>query len=125
VPDPTASNGFCAWMGGEHFEWATQWPIVPSLFEPGAQYDFFAVIKVKKLGAEDGAFTAGVYDTVRSKGWGQGGMAAAEVEDGKWYTVKIGTCLPEQGIYLWAAPPKNPQNIASICVDKFFGVKVK
>ena len=125
IADPTAANGFCGWITGGSTEWAIQWPSVPSLFEKGATYDFYAVMKVKKLGNEGGAVSAGIYDTVRGKGWGQGGLSAADMEDGKWYTVKIGTCVPEAGIYLWAAPTNNPKNVAEMRVDRFFAVKGK
>jgi hypothetical protein len=125
ILDPTASSGFSGWMGGNHHEWAIQWSFVPGMFDKGATYDFYAVVRIKKLGNDGGAFTAGVYDTVRGKGWGGGAMNAADMEDGKWYTVKIGTCVPEAGMYLWAAPTNNPKNVAEVCVDHFYGVKVK
>ncbi|NOZ23388.1 MAG: DUF4838 domain-containing protein [Planctomycetes bacterium] len=123
VADPTAVDGKCVSMGGFHHEWATQWRWNADSFDPGEEYDVFAIMKVRKKGDEGLAFTAGVYDAVNKKGIGSIRRAASEVEHDKWMKVKLATCIPKNGMYVWAAPPKNPDNVAEVRVDRFVAVR--
>lgn len=121
--DPDAADGKCATMGGFHREWAVQWRWDAESFDPGEEYDVFVWVKVKKKGEAGLAFSSGVYDTVSKKGMGSVQRQAAEVENGKWMKVKIATEIPSNGMYVWAAPPENPNNIQEVLVDRFVVVR--
>ncbi|MEW6359578.1 MAG: DUF4838 domain-containing protein [Planctomycetota bacterium] len=123
VTDADAADGRCVAMGGFHFEWAAQWRWDTDAFDPGEEYDVFAIVKILKKGDEGLAFTAGVYDTVNKKGVGAIQRDAKEVEHDKWMKVPIATGIPANGMYCWAAPPKNPDNVAEVRVDRFVAVR--
>ncbi|MBN2450749.1 MAG: DUF4838 domain-containing protein [Lentisphaeria bacterium] len=103
APDPEAEDGSAAKLFGSHYEWCVQWRVDPALFEPGASYTVRMRVKVEKSGVPGKAFWAGVYDTVRRKGFGQIDPDVADVEEGyRWYDVA--TWTPEAGQYIWIGP---------------------
>jgi len=123
VPDDGAVDGSCVKMGGFHREWAVHWRWNAEAFDPGEGYDVYVVIKAKKKGDAGLAFTAGVYDTVNKKSMGSIQRQASEIESDKWLKIKIATCVPANGMYAWAAPPENPDNIDAVFVDRFVVVR--
>jgi hypothetical protein len=103
VADPEADDGAAARLYGTHFEWCTQWFVDPGWFTPGAQYTVRMRIKVEKSGTPGKAFWAGVYDTLRRRGFGQIEPLVDQVADGyQWYDVA--TWTPEAGQYIWIGP---------------------
>jgi hypothetical protein len=117
--DPTATNGFAAWMGGHHFEWAVQWPYAAARFQPGQAYDVFARVKVSPAeGKTTGeAFTAGVWDTGQATSRAARSVALAEIKPNTWQVWKIGTLQPADGQYVWLAPTRQLGNIKAMWVD--------
>jgi len=104
VTDPLAEDGTALKLFNTHYEWCTQWRVDPSWFEPGTTYRVRMRIRVEKTGQGDGeAFWAGVYDTVRKKGYGQIQPKVSETGDGyQWYDVA--TWQPEANQYIWIGP---------------------
>ncbi len=130
VADPQADDGFAVKLFNTHYEWCLQWPVAPSLFEPGAKYRVRMRIRVEKGGREGEAFWAGVYDSVRRKGWGSIAVKTSQVKPGyQWYNVA--TWTPEAGQYIWTGPGRFDKKgggrsaVRAVYVDKYEVVRVK
>jgi len=103
VADPEAEDGRAAKFFGTHFEWCMHWYVDPAWFDPGVPYRLRMRIKVEKSGTPGKAFWAGVYDSLRRRGFGQVEPTVDKVADGyQWYDVA--TWVPETGQYIWAGP---------------------
>lgn len=103
VADPEAEDGAAAKLFGTHFEWCVQWRVDPAWFTPGARYAVRMRIRVEKSGIPGKAFWAGVYDTLRRRGFGQIEPRVDQVADGyQWYEIAVWT--PEAGQYVWIGP---------------------
>ena len=50
-------------------------------------------------------------------------MVNISVKDDKYHTFKVATCALHSRMYLWVAPPKNPENVKAVWVDRFWLVK--
>ncbi len=90
-----------------------------------ATYDVYASIRVEKTGNEGLAFSAGIYDTKNRTDLGQVSPPCAEIEDDQYHVYKLGSTKLHGDVYLWAAPPGNPDNVQSVWVDRFWLVKAK
>ncbi|NLC57941.1 MAG: DUF4838 domain-containing protein [Armatimonadetes bacterium] len=122
--DPTAADGFAAWMGGNHNEWAIQWPIDHSRLEEGATYEVSAVVRFETKGTSGGAITYGVYGVDTRATLCNGGVSAADARD-EWQTVVLGRLKPTGNQYVWLAPTNNAGNIGAVYVDKLILRKVE
>ncbi|MBI3921687.1 MAG: DUF4838 domain-containing protein [Armatimonadetes bacterium] len=116
--DSTASDGFVGWMGGNHIEWAIQWPIDPSRLQANATYEISAVVRFDVKGREGGACTFGVYDVDKGSGPCGGSLGAADAKT-TWQTITVGRLKPEGNQYVWIAPTGNASNVGAVYVDKF------
>ncbi len=122
VEDDEASDGAAVMMPGDHRQWATQqWLRVP----PGtkaadAEWTCYAVIRCETTGAEGQAFSFGLYDTINKKGIGGGSVGVDEIEDADYHVYEMVTSTLAEGMYLWIAPPENPENVKAVWVDRIF-----
>lgn len=121
--DPSASDKVAVRMPGDHYEWAVQKPLGGSLPEPGAKYAVYVSLRVEKLGDNGLGFTAGIYDAENRKSLGQVTLQAADIKDDKYHTYKLGHVELHDRVFLWAAPPRNPENVKAVWVDRFWLVK--
>jgi len=123
VADPEADDGFAMKLFNTHYEWCANWRFDLTQFAPGAQYKVRMRIRVDKTDRDGNAFWAGVYDTVKKKGFGQLQPQTSQVKDGyQWYDVA--TWTPEAGQYLWVGPGVFSKDggqsaINALYVDKF------
>jgi len=116
--DPTASNGFAAWMGGNHKEWAVQWRLREGRIEAGREYEVLARVKVQPAQGKSGpAFSAGVYDTVHKRAAASVTVGLEKVKPGQWQVWRIGQVKLAEGMYVWLAPPSAVGNIENMWVD--------
>lgn len=123
--DDLASDKVAVWMPGTHFEWAVQDTLGGYALDPEATYSVYVSVRVEKTGEAGGAFTAGIYDTKAKKGLGQIGTQCKDITEPGYVTYKIATTKLNEDCYLWAAPPKNPDNVKAVWVDRFWLVKEK
>jgi hypothetical protein len=123
--DETASDKTAARMPGNHYEWAVHQSLLGKALASDATYDVYAAIRVEKTGNVGQAFSAGIYDAKNRKGLGQVNSACAEIADGQYHVYKLGSTKLHGDVYLWAAPPRNPDNVKSVWVDRFWLVKQK
>lgn len=121
--DAQASDKVASWMPGTHYEWATQQLLSVADLDPEATYGVYAAIRCEKIGEEGLGFTAGIYDVKNTKGLGQIGRECKDLTSDKYEVYKIGSTKLHDQVYLWAAPPKNPENMKAVWVDRFWLVK--
>lgn len=129
VADPDAEDGAAAKLFGTHYEWCLQWYVDPAWFTPGAQYKLRMRVRVEKSGTPGKAFWAGVYDTLRRRGFGQIEPQVAQVAEGyQWYDVA--TWTPAAGQYVWAGPGQYDKKngavsaVTSVSIDRIELVRV-
>lgn len=123
--DESASDKTAARMPGNHHEWAVQQVLLGKPLAPDAMYDVFVAVRVEKTGNAGPAFSAGIYDAKNRVGLGHLGRTCAEIADNQYHVYKLGRTKLHGDVYLWAAPPKNPDNVKNVWVDRFWLVKVK
>ena len=121
-PDTKASDGAAAWMPGDHHEWATQCETSEAGLGglPGRPYTSYAVIRCEATGREGSAFCFGLYDVATRTIVARKFVSAAEVADDEFHVYPIGTFRMHTAMYLWVAPARNMENVASVSVDRFF-----
>ena len=123
--DPKASDGVAAWMPGTHHEWAYQQALgiagVPT--KPGPLYTVYADIRCELSGHEGLAFSYGLYDVRNRVEVTSHGVTCAEITSPDYTTYKIGTFPLHTGMYLWVAPPANPDNVKAVWVDRVWLVR--
>jgi len=121
--DDLASDGVACWMPGTHYEWATQQRLSVAELDPDAVYEVYAAIRVEKSGEEGLAFSAGIYDTLNRKSLGQISRQCQEITSDKYEVYLLGRTKLHEQCYLWVAPPRNPDNVKAVWVDRFWLVK--
>ena len=121
--DDLASDKVGARMVGSTLEWATQQVLTGKPWDPEAKYSVYIAVRVEKTGDAGGAFTAGIYDTKNRIFMDNISIACADIPDAQYHVYKVGTAKLHGDIYLWAAPPKNPDNVKYVWVDRFWVVR--
>ncbi|MCD6362360.1 MAG: DUF4838 domain-containing protein, partial [Armatimonadetes bacterium] len=121
--DDLASDKVAARMGGEHREWAVQQPTGLAGVQPDATYTVYASIRCQKKGDEGPAFSFGVYDVANRKSVGHGERSCAEIQDDQYHTIEIVTAKLHDQMYIWVAPPQNPDNVEAVWVDRIWLVR--
>ena len=123
--DPGASDGVGAWMPGTHHEWAYQQPLsiagIPA--EPGPEYAVYVAVRCEAKGKDGLAFSFGLYDAKNRVFSRSHQVMCADVESDGYVTHEVGTFPLHAGMYLWVAPPANPDNVEAVWVDRFWVVR--
>ncbi len=125
TPDPAASDYVAVRMPGDHQHWAVQKALALRGIgrEPKATYRCYAVIKCEATGTEGLAFSYGLYDVANRKDVGGGRVEAKDVADADYHVYEVATAALHARMYLWVAPPGNPENVQAVWVDRFFLVR--
>lgn len=121
--DELASDKVAARMPGNHHEWAVQQHLQGKPLAPDAAYDVYASIRVETNGTQGQAFSAGIYDMTNRNGLGQLQRTCGEIANDQYYTYRLGTTKLHGDVYLWVAPPGNPDNVQHVWVDRFWLVR--
>ena len=123
-PDARASDGMAAWMPGTHREWALALRFADSLaLLQGEEWTAYLVLRVDRKAATGLAFSSGIYDPKSKLDIARLSRQAAEITDGEYHTYKLGDFKPTPDVYLWVAPPENPDSITGIRVDRIFLIR--
>jgi hypothetical protein len=123
--DELASDKTAARMPGTHHEWAAQQSLLGKPLDANASYAVYAAVRVEKSGDQGNAFSAGIYDTKNQVSLGQTYVACESIADDQYHVYKLGTTKLHGDVYLWVAPPSNPDNVKAVWVDRFWLVKEK
>jgi hypothetical protein len=131
VEDPLASNGKAARESGESEHWMLQSDINTDPERLAAKkWRAYAVIRVEvKAGVtlddktlDAPAFTVGIYNEAKATALLSTTKNLRGLEDGKYHLVDLGEVQPENGSYIYVAPPKR-DDIANIFTDRLLLVR--
>lgn len=122
--DGLASDGVAVRMPGDTAEWATQQPLDVGGLDPQSDYTCYASVRCEKAGEEGEAFSAGLHDDAGGPSQAIS-VAARDVADDQYHTYRLATGKLGPRMFLWVAPPGNPQSVKAVWVDRFWLVKQK
>jgi hypothetical protein len=113
-----------AWMPGTHREWALGLRFADSLaLLQDEEWTAYVVLRVDRKAATGLAFSSGIYDPKSKLDIARLSRQAAEITDGEYHTYKLGDFKPTPDVYLWVAPPENPDSITGVWVDRVFLIR--
>jgi len=121
--DDLASDKVAAWMPGSHHEWAAQQLLAVADLDPEATYGVYVAVRCEKVGEAGLGFTAGIYDVKNKRGLGQISHDCKDITSDQYEVYKIASTKLHDQVYVWAAPPKNAENMKAVWVDRFWLVK--
>ena len=122
VRDAAASDGYAARMPGSHFEWAVQEPLSDDLVA-GNPWRVFVVLRCEAKAADGLAATVGVYDERTRAGLVVKELQVADVVGAQYRTIDLGPVKVHGGAYVWVAPPKRPDAVTAVYVDRIYLVR--
>lgn len=125
IPDKTASDGVAARMPGTHHNWAVQKHFRFTPIDQSSLYRVFVTVKCETTGSEGNAFTCGIWNTKKKKGYGDKTVTIAEIEDSNYHDYELGTFPISADDYLWIAPAENPKNSKAVWVDRIYLIKAE
>jgi len=121
--DELASDKVAARMPGDHFEWAVQQVLAVADLDPAATYGVYVAVRCEIMGEQGPAFSAGIYDVQNKQSLGHISRQCTDVPGDRYEVYKIGSSKLHEQVYLWVAPPKNPENVKAVWVDRFWLVR--
>jgi hypothetical protein len=121
--DPAASDGKAARMPGSHYEWATSWPVSDDMAF-GNPWHCYIVVRCEAKAAKGPAMTMGIYDSNAKRGVAHRSLKLEELAKQPGYqTIDLGVHALHSGMYFWVAPPKRPDDVTAVWVDRMFLVR--
>lgn len=121
--DPQASDGKAVRMPGSHFEWATSWPVSDDV-AIGNPWHCYLVARCDAKAAKGPAMTMGIYDSQAKRGVVHRAAKIEELAGKPGYQVfDLGMHKLASGMYFWVAPPKRPDDVTAVWVDRIFLVR--
>lgn len=121
--DPAASDGKAARMPGSHYEWATSWPVSDDVTF-GNPWHCYVVVRCEAKAAKGPAMTLGIYDSNAKRGVAHRSLKLEELAKQPGYqTIDLGVHALDSGMYFWVAPPKRPDDVTAVWVDRMFLVR--
>ena len=124
VDDPKASDGKAARMPGSHFEWAVQCPISADMAD-GNAWRVHVAARCDAKATDGVAMSMGVYDSTAKKGIAHRRVKIEEAAGADYRIFDLGAHKLHAGIYIWVAPPKTPDKVPAVFVDRIFLVREK
>ncbi|MDR2757004.1 MAG: DUF4838 domain-containing protein, partial [Planctomycetaceae bacterium] len=132
VDDEKASNGRAVKMPGNHFEWATSYIFDDSLLDlkplktsttEQSTYRLYAAVRCDAKTTEGVAMTLGVYNIKEKKGIVTKSIPVSEISGTEYHWVDAGSIALKPGHYLWFAPPKRPDEVDAVYIDRIVVVR--
>ncbi|MDR3199766.1 MAG: DUF4838 domain-containing protein, partial [Planctomycetaceae bacterium] len=132
VDDPKASNGHVIKMPGNNFGWATFYnfdgllldlkPLkTPTTEQP--TYRLYAAVRCDAKTTEGTAMTLGVYDYKEKRGIVSKSVPVSEISGAEYHWVDMGTIALKPGHNFWFAPPKRPDKVDAVYIDRIVVVR--
>ncbi len=121
--DPQASDGKAARMPGSHYEWATSWPVSDDVTY-GNPWHCYLVARCEAKTDKGPAMTMGIYDSQAKRGVMHRAVKLEELAGKAGYQVfDLGVHTLHGGMYFWVAPPRRPDDVTAVWVDRVFLVR--
>jgi hypothetical protein len=134
IDDEKSSNGRAVKMPGNHFEWATSYNFDDSLLDlkptktststtEQPTYRLYAAVRCDAKTTEGTAMTLGVYDYKEKKGIVSKSIHVSEISGTEYHWVDVGSIALKPGYNFWFAPPKRPNEIVAVYIDRIIVVR--
>jgi hypothetical protein len=136
IDDEKASNGQAVKMPGNHFEWATSYNFDDLLLdltsaktsaktsaEGEPKYRLYAAVRCDAKTTEGIAMTLGVYDYKEKKGIVSKSIPVSEISGAEYHWVDAGTIALKPKHNFWFAPPKRPDEVDAVYIDRIVVVR--
>ncbi|MCX7047695.1 MAG: DUF4838 domain-containing protein, partial [Candidatus Sumerlaeota bacterium] len=131
APDAAASNGKAAHMPATHNQWAIQWPFSDDQSD-GSRWRCYIAARcdaktstASAQAAKTAAMAIGIYDGKARKSLAGQELKIEDLAGPNYRLFDLGAHDLRRGVYLWAAPRENPQNVSAVWVDRMFIVREK
>ncbi len=122
--DSNASDGKAARMPGDHFEWAVQYRLSDDL-KRGNPWRCYAVARCEAKAGSGAAMTMGLYDSVAKKSVTHRAITVEQSAGDTYRVFDLGSYDLHGGMYFWVAPPKRPDEVNAVYVDRIFLIREK
>ncbi|MDO4574995.1 MAG: DUF4838 domain-containing protein [Planctomycetia bacterium] len=120
IDDPAASEGRAVKMPGNHFEWATSFSFPKGINAKIRKWHVWAVVRCDATATEGTAMTLGIYDWEAKKSVAHKVLNVDAIRGSAYRTIDLGTHELTGTMYLWFAPPKRPDDVQAVYVDRAF-----
>jgi len=124
VDDSNASDGKAARMPGDHFEWAVQYRLSDDL-KRGNPWRCYVVARCEAKAGSGAAMTMGLYDSEARKSVAHRAITVEQSVGDTYRVFDLGSYDLHGGMYLWVAPPKRPDEVTAVYVDRIFLIREK
>jgi hypothetical protein len=122
VRDAAAADGYAARMPGSHQEWAVQQPLSDDLVA-GNPWRVVVVVRCETQATAGLAMTLGVYDERTRAGLVVKEVQIPEVRGDAYRAIDLGPVTVHGGAYVWVAPPRRPDEVTAVYVDRVYLVR--
>ncbi len=124
VPDPAASDQMAVRMPGSHHEWAVSRPLSP-VFAQDGKWRALVVTSSEATATTAPAMTMGIYDSKNRKAVTQKSVSLEESNGAEYQQFDLGSHELDSNMYIWVAPPKRPDDVQAVFVDRIYLVRDK
>lgn len=136
VSDPNASNGKSIKMPGEINEWATSWNVTQYInnLEPiqkqettanNPQFHVYGYVRCESSVDHGIAMTAGVYDRETKTSLSYKEVMVSDIKGPQFKLLDLGVITLPETSYIWFAPPKRPNEVDSVYIDRIIIIREK
>ncbi|MDO4571341.1 MAG: DUF4838 domain-containing protein [Planctomycetia bacterium] len=120
VDDPAASDGRAIRMPGWHFEWAAAQSFPAAIGEKIQNWHVYGAVRCDAKTDEGVGMTCGIYDWAAEKSIVHKTLPVSQIKGEKYVLIDFGTVPLSGTMYIWFAPPKRPDEVQNVYVDRFF-----
>ncbi|MCF0234063.1 MAG: DUF4838 domain-containing protein [Thermoguttaceae bacterium] len=129
--DEAASNKRAVRMPGDHLEWALNWRVPKNISQlksasgnaDSKTYRVYAFVRCEATAADGSAMTAGIYDESTKKSVAHKDLSVVEINGPEYKRVDFGAVELSSSQYVWFAPPKRPDDVQNVFVDRIVVVR--
>ena len=114
-------------MPGNHFEWAVSWSFgdylsklksTGELNEEQPIYHVYCYVRCDAKVDDGLAMTIGIYDPLEEKGVVHRALSVEDIKGQNYVCVDLGSLPLRTSQYLWFAPPKRPDDVQAVYIDR-------
>jgi hypothetical protein len=124
VDDANASDGKATAMPATHSTWAIQYPFSDDVTD-GNPWRCYVEARCEAQADRGLAVTLGLYDTRTERTIAQRRVTIEECRGPTYRAFDLGAQDLHGGIYFWAAPAGNPEEVTGIYVDRLYLIREK
>jgi hypothetical protein len=131
IDNEKASNGQAVKMPGDHFQWATTYVFDDALLDlkPATttteqpKYRLYASVRCDAKTTKGTAMTLGVHDSKEKKGITNKSIVVSEISGTEYHWIDMGSIALKPEQYIWFAPPKRPNEVDAVYIDRIVVVR--